>query len=156
MKFQRLSMAELENLQDDFVKFLASQGIDAPMWQALKTKEIAKAEGIIDVYSDLVYAQALANCDYLEHISAKEFKSIRFTATQAVVVGVKVKDSSTINLNAENFNEVLATGIDQGAVTAFTGAKSFTEERAVEMFSWIKKGAYMANGDWYKALLQLL
>lgn len=44
MKFERLSKSELENLKDDFVRFLATQGIDAPMWQELKENNLEKAE----------------------------------------------------------------------------------------------------------------
>lgn len=156
MKFERLSKSELENLKDDFVRFLATQGIDAPMWQELKENNLEKAEGIIDVYSDLVYEQALSKCQYLEHISAKEFKCIRFTPTQAVLIGVKVSANSEANLNAENFATVVEKGVLDGSISVFTASKKHVSTRELEMFSWIKKGAYMANGDWYNQLIKLL
>lgn len=156
MKFERLSLAELENLKDDFIRFLASQGIDAPFWQELKESDIEKADAIIDVYSDLVYEQALSKCQYLEHISAKEFKSIRFTPTQAVVIGIRVATSAEINLNTDNFTEVLQKGIQDGSITAFTATKKHIKARELEMFDWLKKGAYMANADWYNQLIKLI
>ena len=54
MKYQRLSNAELENLKDDFIRFIASQGIDADTWQKMKSTQLAQAEEIINIYSDLV------------------------------------------------------------------------------------------------------
>jgi hypothetical protein len=110
------------------------------------------------VYSDLVYEQALTNCQYIEHISAKEFKSIRFTPTQAVVVGVKVNgpQADEVNLNTKNFSEAVSKGIENGTVQVFTATKKHEKQRELEMFDWLKKGGYMANADWYSSLIQLL
>ena len=94
MKYQRLSSAELDNLKDDFIRFIASQGIDAGAWKKMKSEELDAAEEIIDIYSDLVYDQSLSKCIYLEHISAKEFKTIRFDDDLAIVHGIKVNADS--------------------------------------------------------------
>ena len=156
MKYSRLSTAELENLKDDFIKFLASQGIDADAWAKLKENQITKAEGIIDVYSDLVYDQALSNCKFLEHLSAKEFKTMKFDENTVHLIGLKVAESSTINLNTNKFKEDVQRGLDSNEISVFTAVKPLENQRELEMFDWLKKGAYMANGDWYKQLALLL
>lgn len=156
MKYQRLTIEELENLKDDFIRFLASQGIDAELWQKMKAEDKQGAEDIIDVYSDLVYDQALGNCKYLEHISAKEFKSIYFDDTKANVIGLRVKPDSPINLNTDDFISDVQKGLENNQIEVFSAVKDHEKEREPEMYEWIKKGAYMANEKWYVELHKLV
>lgn len=156
MKYQRLSKEELENLKDDFIRFLASQGIDAEAWTDLKQNKTQQAEGIIDVYSDLVYEQALSKCVYLEHLSAKEFKAIHFTDTHAHVIGLKVAADADINLNTPQFQDTVQAGLKNNQISIFTATKAHDQLREQEMFSWLKKGAYMANDLWYTQMKQLV
>lgn len=156
MKYQRLSSAELDNLKEDFIRFIASQGIDAGAWQKMKSENTEGAEEIIDIYSDLVYDQALAKCEYLEHISAKEFKSFQFKDDLSVMYGIKVKPNSSINLNTDDFQSSVQKGIEQDEIEVFTATKKNEKLREQEMFEWISKGAYMANEKWFNEILRLI
>lgn len=156
MKYQRLSSTELENLKDDFIRFIASQGIDAGAWQKMKSESLDEAEEIIEIYSDLVYDQALNKCNYLEHISAKEFKTFHFTDTESVMYGIKVKPESDINLNTDKFQASVQKGIENNEVEVFTAAKKHENLREQEMFEWIKKGAYMADEKWFLEIQRLI
>ena len=156
MKYQRLTSSELENLQDDFIRFLASQGIDSDAWQKMKSEDISSAEKVIDIYSDLVYDQALTKCQFLEHLSAKEFKAIRFDDNEAFVIGIRVKEGSPINLNTNNFQKDVSQGLSSSEIEIFSATKKHEKLREQEMFEWIKNGAYMANEVWFKQMKQLL
>ena len=155
MKYQRLSSAELENLKDDFIRFIASQGIDAGAWQKMKDEDKQSAEEIIDIYSDLVFEQALSKCQFLEHISAKEFKTMHYKDEETVVYGIRVKEGSNINLNTDNFQKDVQSGLTTNEIEVFTATKKHENIREQEMFEWIKKGAYMADDNWYKELERL-
>ena len=156
MKYQRLSTAELDNLKDDFIRFIASQGIDADSWTKMKSEDITAAEEIIDIYSDLVYDQSLSKCVYLEHISAKEFKAIRFDDDAAIVQGIKVNADSDINLNTPEFQESVQKGLAANEIEVFTATKKHEALREQEMFEWLKKGAYMADEKWYVEITRLI
>ncbi len=156
MKYQRLSSAELDNLKDDFIRFIASQGIDAGAWKKMKSEELDAAEEIIDIYSDLVYDQSLSKCIYLEHISAKEFKTIRFDDDVAIVHGIKVNADSDINLNTPDFQESVQKGLLTNEIEVFTATKKHESLRELEMFEWLKKGAYMADEKWHLEIGRLI
>ena len=113
MKYQRLTHAELENLKEDFIRFLASQGIDAEAWTKMKMGNNDSAEELINIYSDLVYDQALSKCQFLEHVSAKEFKSIHFLDQNTQIQGLKVKEGSEINLNTDQFQTSVQQGLEK-------------------------------------------
>jgi len=156
MKYQRLSNAELENLKEDFIRFIASQGIDAGSWKKMKSDDLDGAEEIIEIYSDLVFDQALSKCYYLEHISAKEFKSFHFTDEKSVMYGIRVKPESAINLNTDSFQASVLKGIETNEIEVFKASKKHDNLREQEMFEWIKKGAYMADEKWFNEINRLI
>jgi len=156
MKYQRLSTEELEAVKADFIRFLASQGIDAGSWQKMKSEDLNSAEEIIEIYSDLVYDQALNKCNYLEHISAKEFKAFYFTDESSEMYGIRVKPNSDINLNTDAFQESVQKGIETNEIEVVSATKKHEKLREQEMFEWIKKGAYMADEKWFKEISRLV
>ncbi len=156
MKFQRLTNEELENLKDDFIRFIASQGIDAEAWTKMKMENNESAEELINIYSDLVYDQALSKCQYLEHVSAKEFKSVHFLDTEALVQGIRVKDGSELNLNTEQFQKSVQQGLEKNEIEVFTAQKKHEFLREQEMFEWLKKGAYMSDEKWFNEISRLI
>ncbi len=156
MKYQRLSNAELENLKEDFIRFIASQGIDAPAWTKMKTDNNAEAEKLIHIYSDLVYDQALAKAQYMEHVSAKEFKSIQFKDTETLIHGIKVTHNSAINLNTDEFQQSVERGLENKEIEVFTATKKHNKLREQEMFEWIQKGAYLADEKWFNEITRLI
>lgn len=156
MKYQRLTNAELENLREDFIRFIASQGIDAEAWTKMKMGNNESAEDLINIYSDLVYDQALSKCHYLEHVSAKEFKSIHFLDDKALVQGIKVKEGSEINLNTDQFQISVQQGLENNEIEVFTAQKPHQKLREQEMFEWLKKGAYMADEKWFNEITRLI
>lgn len=156
MKYQRLTNPELENLKEDFIRFLASQGIDAEAWQKMKSEENDGAEEIINIYSDLVYDQALSKCTYIEHVSAKEFKTLKFEDEKTIVQGIKVKEDSNINLNTSEFQQSVQKGLENNEIEVFTASKNHEKIREQEMFDWIKKGGYMADEKWFNEVARLI
>jgi hypothetical protein len=156
MKYKRLNSSELENLKDDFIRFLASQGIDAAEWQKMKSEKVEDAEEIINIYSNLVYDQALSKCNYIEHVSAKEFKTLKFEDDQTIVQGIKVKESSNINLNTQDFQKSVQQGLENNEIEVFTATKPHQKLREQEMFDWIEKGGYMADDKWFNEVSRLI
>lgn len=156
MKYKRLTTPELENLKDDFIRFLASQGIDADSWQKMKAENLEGAEEIINIYSDLVYDQALTKCEYIEHVSAKEFKTLKFGDTETTVQGIKVKEGSSINLNTPQFQDSVQQGLQNKEIEVFTATKKHEKLREQEMFDWMEKGGYMADNKWFDEVKRLI
>ena len=58
MRFRRLTKNELEHLEEDFVRFLASNQITADEWEKFKTEQPQKVHELLDIFSDIV----LENC----------------------------------------------------------------------------------------------
>lgn len=155
MRFQRLSNKELEALEKDFVYFLSSNSVTASDWLHLKDNDPDRAEGLIEIFSDLVYEKALANAKFLEQISDKEFICYKAGEDSLDLIGLKVAEGSELNLNTPDFKQVALKGLENGEVDLVRGTKKY-ESREEELFELMKKGAYLTDGAYYDVLLNLI
>ena len=55
MKYRRLNEAELKDLEQDFIRFLASNQVTADDWKKLKDSKSDQADGLIGLFSDQVF-----------------------------------------------------------------------------------------------------
>ena len=72
MKYSRLTKEQFEELQEEFINFLAAQSITGMEWDEIKRVKPEVAEEELDVFSDLIWEGVLNNASYLENISAHQ------------------------------------------------------------------------------------
>ena len=122
MRFRRLSDKELEAVENDFVKFLSSQGLDAPEWQKVKSEDPGKVDFLLDEFSTLFWESATERITYLERKSEADRWVFQFNESSAKVIRWVKKDG---NENPE----------------LFSGVKEFPQEaRGREIFLLLEQG----------------
>ena len=97
MKYTRLTKEQFEEMQQEFINFLASQSITADEWQTIKTNTPDVADQELDVFSDLVWEGVLNNVIYLENISQKHmylfyFEEKRFIPGKFFILSICSND----------------------------------------------------------------
>src|SRR5690625_7148031 len=83
MRYRRLTLEELKELESEFTTFLVTQGIPAEEWEKMKEKEPEQCQGLIDIFSDIVFEKILGKVKYLEH---REKQIGRASCRERVVV----------------------------------------------------------------------
>lgn len=144
MKFRSLDIEELELFKNEFIQFLAVNGIDAESWVDIKVNKPDTAEGIIDAFSDMVYTTVLRKIMYIDYQTKDSINAFQFTATKAIWIGVKSTGASDDSLEIA---EQIASG---GEI--FMLDKEYDSSREEEMFELIKKGGAPAKGELFKKL----
>jgi len=156
VKYKRLTNKELESLEREFVLFLSSQSVEAKEWERLKKEDKEKAEGLIEIFSDVVWERILTANNYTEFVSEKEFRTALYGQDQAQMIIAKVVANSKINLKSKNLTKVMQNGIKKGEVELYRATKKYTKLREQEMMDTIKEGAFVSRGNWYKALQEIV
>jgi hypothetical protein len=64
MKYSRLSKDQFVELHKEFIDFLSSNSITFEDWTILKQNNDGKAEGLLDLFSDIVWAKVLDKHDF--------------------------------------------------------------------------------------------
>lgn len=155
MKYKRLSIEELQVLEKDFIQFLASAQITGPDWEKMKKEEPAKADELIDVFSDVVYDKVLNKIKYLEHREAKSLNVFCFGETSVRLVGLRVKEKSALDLTAE---DVLIQWNDAAAnsVTAVSSEKKYGVDKQTEIFEMLQTGCLITDERLFNAISAML
>ena len=86
MSFRRLTDDEFNAVEVEFTKFLASNGLDAPEWQRIKSDNPARVEGLLDEFSTFFWEATTSRIKYLEKISESEKWVFKFDESSAEVI----------------------------------------------------------------------
>lgn len=149
MKYARLTKQQLEELQPEFVNFLASQTITAEEWDTLKKEKPQVAEDELDVFSDLIWEGVLTKVVYLENISAQQMHLFHLEEKEMKLLSVKVMNPD-VDLTTELGFGWFKKNWQSDFVEYLTASKIYTEDKNLDKFNLIKQGAVITKGDLYK------
>jgi len=149
MKYQRLTKEQFEELQQEFINFLATQSITAQEWSELKATKPEVAEQELDVFSDLIWEGVLSKVNYLENISAQQMHLFSVEKKEIRLISVKVLNPD-IDLTTHIGFDWFKKNFQGDFVDYLTASKAFKEEKNTEIFNLIKQGANITKGELFQ------
>ena len=145
-KFRRLDLAELKELEKEFVEFLIINGITADDWIKIKEENNDKADKIIDQFSEVVFSSIFRKNQFIDFIEKDEIKCFQFLDEKIVLVGIK-NDDPKIDLTKATKEE-----LKNREFQVYTLDKKYTKPREEEMFDLVQSGAILSDGELFKKL----
>ena len=146
--FRELSLDELKLFEKEFINYLAVNGIDADLWQKMKTNEPEKADKLISIFGDVVYNTVLAKIEYLEVITKNSIKYFKFLSDKAILIGLDGE-----NIDFSNKGSVMnAIGNNASAIKIYSTSKTYLKSREEEIFDMIKIGCNVSDGKVFELL----
>ena len=155
MKYRLLTKEQFEALHEEFARFLAFQKIDVQEWTALKADKPEIAEEEMRLFSDLVWDDVLSNTPFVEHYSKNSINLFKCKQTLIERIMVKTSDTSIDFLSKEGI-DWLSKNAGHACLEYFYAHKDYSEERNVEVFDLIEKGAVITQGHLYGALAEII
>jgi hypothetical protein len=155
MKYTRLTKEQLEELNQEFSTFLATQSIDKREWDAIKAEKPEVAEQELDVFSDLIWEGVLSRAEFLEHFSKNHiflFHSFD-TYVQSIVLKSLVPEVDFLTTEGLQW---LSDNMFTEKIEMRVGKKEFTEERNVSLFALIQQGAILSDGQLYTQINSII
>ena len=129
MKYERISIDELEKLEKEFIDFLVVNGISPIDWVSIKENEPLTADKIINQFSDVVWESILRSTKYLDKIENKI--------------------SYFFECNLEEINLII---INKSTNKQKKTSKKYKKIREIEMFEMILSGSVISDGENYNKL----
>ncbi len=149
MKYKRLTKEQLEELQPEFINFLATQSITGEEWKSLKEEKPQVAEDEIDIFSDLIWEGVLAKVNYLENISAQHMHLFYAAEKEMKLLSVKVMNPKIDLTTVTGFNW-FKKNWQSDFVEYLSASKVYTEDKNLDKFKLIEQGAVITKGELYK------
>ncbi len=153
MKYTRLTKEQFEIFHEKFAEFLATQQIDRDEWKKIVETNPTMTEEQLDLFSDIVWDDALKNAEYLEHVSPKDLKVFRFMKGKVKMISIKIKGDLDIDLTEANGITKVFENIMDSRVLLYNGTKKINgHNRSQDMFQLITEGCIISDDRIYKAL----
>ncbi len=149
MKYTRLTKEQLEELEPEFINFLATQSITGEEWTKIKKDTPEVAEDELDVFSDLIWEGVLSKVTYLENISAQQMHLFELADKEMKLIAVKVMNPE-IDLTTQIGFSWFKKNWQSDFVEYMTASKAYTDDKNLDKFQLIKQGAIITKGDLYK------
>ncbi len=155
MKYSRLTKEQLEELNQEFSTFLATQTIDKAEWDSIKKEKPEVAEQELDVFSDLIWEGVLSKAEFLEHFSKNHIFLFHCFDTHVQSIVLKSLVPETDFLTKEGL-QWLSDNMFTDTIEMKVGKKEFTEERNSSIFGLIQQGAFLSDGQLYKQINSII
>ena len=149
MKYTRLTKQQLEELQQEFINFLATQSITASEWEMIKTNRPHVAEEEVDVFSDLVWEGVLTKVEYLENISAQQMHLFYLSSKEMKLISVKLRNPNVDLTTSEGFGW-FKKNWQSDFVDYLVASKAYSDDPNADKFDLIQQGAVITKGELYK------
>jgi len=149
MKYTRLTKEQFEELQQEFINFLATQSISAKEWEEIKQLKPEAAEEELDVFSDLIWEGVLEQVTYLEHFSPNQMYLFHISQEEIDLIAVTVENQA-IDITTREGYQWLQKNIMEDSVNLFTSTKAISAERNKDLFALIQQGAVITKGELFE------
>jgi len=158
MKYRRLRNDELQEMEKEFITFLASNSVTSDDWKKLKSEQNDKAEQLIALFSDIVFDKVLDQVEYLEYKAPKDMKTFHFGPDKATMLGVRVEGESRIDFTKNDSPEQMSGQMmmSDAKLKMYRAEKVYQKDRKFEIFGLMENGALISrDGAMYKTLQEL-
>ena len=158
MKYRRLQLDELQEMEADFIDFLAANTVTGPDWEKLKAEKPEKANELIDIFSDIVFDKVLKKVEYLEFKTPKDLKTFHCQTDKIVMRGMMVQGESSLDFtkNPEP-DQIMNILKETGAKLQLYRAEKVYKDgnREAELFRMMENGCLISKGELYRSLESL-
>lgn len=146
MRFERISSAQLYDLEKELIAFLIVQGIDGDAWAKLNLESPTKAEELVDVFSDLIWDKVLSEMKCLERKTQSDWSLCRMGDTDGEMFIVKMKDHKPWP------EPVTFENLEWSQIEAIQGKKKYKKDRVEEIYDLVKCGYNPCDENEYEVL----
>ncbi len=149
IKYRALSSDELQELEPEFIRFLASQGVTAADWEKLKRKAPDQVRGHINHFSNLVLARVLGRVELLERRTQSEIHLFRFAGDKVQMNGLRLVGNEKIDFRrayqAIDLGEIYRKS--DSSAQLLSAEKAYTKDKPDEVFALIRQGCLISKND---------
>lgn len=158
MKYRLLTTEELQELEKEFIQFLASNQVTAQEWEDLKKQQPEKVDELIVLFSDIVFDKILKETSYLEYREPKDLKTFYCGPDKITMLGLFIEGEGDLDFT-QSFSpeEMVSRMKNSGAkLKMYSAEKGYQGDREQELFRMMEGGALISkDGKLYKTLMAL-
>lgn len=150
MKYRLLTKEELSATENQFINFLALNGIPSDYWEKIKKNDQVRVNSLMEEFSDFIFDNILRNVDIIEHRSSNSFTLYYSETNNSLsLLRIETKIPGLFNFNNEfEITELVNLFIDYSdQISIIKGEKKEIEDKKMEFFSLLESGGRISKND---------
>lgn len=155
-KFRRLRLDELQEVEPQFVRFLATNGLDASAWQKMKEQQPGRADELIQQFSQIVFAGVIGRVEYLLDRRPKDLRAYRCTADKIILRGLLIEGETSLDLSQQDLSAqdmIQQLRQDGAQIKIFRAERPYRhQDREQDIFLLMEAGALIADETMFQLL----
>jgi hypothetical protein len=149
MRFRRLTIEELTELETEFKQFLIINQVYNEEWIEMNQKDLKKANALVDLFSDQVLEKVYSKMNFLEIRSPKTYSIFSFNEQTINSLIIQSKDESVLLSTEQEIENALNTNLLK--LEVFKASKPLTKAKSEEVFELINQGAIISKPEVWHA-----
>ncbi|MEY5000234.1 MAG: hypothetical protein RLZZ211_270 [Bacteroidota bacterium] len=155
LKFRSLTPTELTELETEFKQFLILNELYDAEWRKLASEDPQKAQGFIDLFSNIVLEKVYNNLPGLVHIGENFISVFELHTDPWQLYHFQLKDKAKFALaTSENFLKIIQNNWSELAM--HKGSKKSSEHKSTEVYQLLCKGATPLHKDDIQEFLKFM
>ncbi len=148
MKYRRLRREELEELEAQFVRFLAAQSIPADDWAKIKVTDEVKANALIDQFSEMVFDDVIRRTKFAEQRTEKQLLTFRCGEEKLELRGIVIEGDTSLDFRREEPPQemVAKLKLSNAKLKILSAERIYRPDRESEVFSLLEQQAKISQG----------
>ena len=153
MLYRRLTIAELETLTEQFIHFLAVNGIAGDDWERMKTENRPRMEAFLDDFSDMVFQTTIEKTNYLLYTEAKELMVFDMQENHSHLYSFRLKEEAEFSFtDCKNLNEAIAKMKASSHIQVSDLKRAYRQPRDREIFMLLESGCSILQQADFEAI----
>ncbi|MCB0685275.1 MAG: hypothetical protein KDC53_02085 [Saprospiraceae bacterium] len=148
-KYRILTATELQQLEQEFIYFLASQSISVEEWLDYKRNQPNKVEEMIVRFSDFILSSTYQKCRLVEEVTSNGWIFYHFDDDQKEIrlVGITLDGSAAIDFRQVDRATLLnlLDAAPEGTLRVIQARKPQMADKVHEVDQMLKRGAFLSQ-----------
>ena len=124
-------------------------------WTILKQNNDGKTEGLLDLFSDIVWAKVLDKTRYLENISKNHIYLFSFGDSQMKFIAIYTENTD-VDFTTDDGFSWLRDNLFDDSVKMYNSNKNYSDDKLADIFDLINKGGIITKGELFNYFDELI
>jgi hypothetical protein len=157
-KYRLLTAEELKGLETQFVRYLASQGVSADLWQRYQSSKDLQLDLHLTRFSDQVLETVYQDCKLIESVSQNAWIFYTFDQEKVYMQGLLFDESLEIDLrrlNSEQLQQCYENA-PEGSIKLIRAEKKLDNGKEQQVHQLLSEGGFISKNQAMQSRLAAL
>lgn len=155
MKYRRMTLNELESLQQEFIYFLVANGIPAEVWERIKKEDAGKMNALLDEFSVLVFQTSIEKAEFLLNVRKQELMLFHCKPDEMQLYSLSISNPQTNLSSFESVEQMVAALKSDENLQQTSFSSKYRPDREQTIYELLESGCGISDRNTFEEITSL-